>query len=187
VEEVDIMQRLDRIKERVVDPTFLRNQGLGNEVGIHIFTYSPRDELIVRHYLSLLKNNESSVYRIIECDLYGIFLHILEGLGVLKNAADIEKKRGKDYLLSQLHGIATPEAFMEHIRYSPHQFGDVLVISGVGKAYPFMRTHRVLNIMQQDFVDIPVIVLYPGDFTGKSFSLFNEFEDGNYYRAFNLL
>ena len=37
------------------------------------------------------------------------------------------------------------------------------------------------------FADIPVVMFYPGTFNGQTLSLFDEFVDGNYYRAFNLL
>ena len=37
------------------------------------------------------------------------------------------------------------------------------------------------------FDDIPVVLFYPGEYTGQSLTLFNEFADDNYYRAFNLL
>ena len=34
--------------------------------------------------------------------------------------------------------------------------------------------------------DIPVVMLYPGEFNGQELNLFGDFHDGNYYRAFNL-
>lgn len=45
-----IMQELDRIKDRISDPSFLQNEGLSNEVGIHVFCYDPQDELVVQDY-----------------------------------------------------------------------------------------------------------------------------------------
>ena len=44
----DIKQKLDKIRERLSDPSFLANKGLSNEVGIHVFCYDPADEIIVR-------------------------------------------------------------------------------------------------------------------------------------------
>ena len=35
----DIKQELDRIRDRISDPSFLANKGLSNEVGIHVFCY----------------------------------------------------------------------------------------------------------------------------------------------------
>ena len=50
----DIKQELDKIRERISEPSFLKNEGLSNEVGIHVFCYDPADELIVRDFVSRL-------------------------------------------------------------------------------------------------------------------------------------
>lgn len=182
-----IKQDLDRIRERISDPDFLGNKGLSNEVGIHVFCYDPADELIVRDFVSRLKAENWTPYRIIECDLYEIFLKLLEDKRVLKSVDALEEKRGKDYLLAQLQKIATPEALLGYMKYEPHENGDVLFLTGVGKVFPFMRSHKMLDCMQAVFEDIPVVMLYPGSFNGQDLGLFGKFLDGHYYRAFNLL
>ena len=183
----DIKQELDKIKERISDANFLANKGLSNEVGIHVFKYAPQYELLVRDYIERLVNTGSDNYRVIERDMYEILLEILDEKRVLGAVPSMEERKGKDYLLSQLQKIATPEAFLSKMKYEPHQYGDVLFLTGVGKVYPFMRSHKMLDSMQQVFSDIPIVMFYPGEFNGQSLSLFNKFHDGNYYRAFNLL
>lgn len=184
---VDIKQELDRIKGRISDANFLANKGLSNEVGIHVFTYEPQYELIVRAYIERLENTPSDAYRIIERDMYKIMLDILEEKRVLGSVPSLEEKKGKDYLLAQLQKIATQEAFLARMKYTPHESGDVLFLTGIGKVYPFMRSHKMLDSMQQEFSDIPIVMFYPGTFNGQSLNLFDKFHDGNYYRAFNLL
>lgn len=183
----DIKQELDKIKMRISDPNFLANKGLSNEVGIHVFTYLPQHELIVRDYIDRLISAPSQDFHVIEKDLYKIFLEILEDKRVLSSVAGLEEKRGKDYLLTQLQKIAPQDAFLAKMRYEPHKMGDVLFLTGVGKVHPFMRVHKMLESMQQFFVDVPIVAFYPGEFNGHSLVLFNKFHDGNYYRAFNLL
>ena len=179
-----IKEELDRIKDRISDPSFLANKGLSNEVGIHVFCYDPKDEIVVQDYIRRLKAEANTPYRIIECDLYEIFLSLLEDKRVLRSVPGLEDKRGKDYLLSQLQKIATPEALLARMDYSPHVKGqDVLFMTGIGKIHPFMRSHK----MQHLFEDIPIVMFYPGGFNGQTLILFNEFLDGHYYRAFNLL
>jgi hypothetical protein len=183
----DIKQELDKIKERISDANFLANKGLSNEVGIHVFKYAPEHELIVRDYIERLIATPSEDYRVIELDMYKILLEILEEKRVLGAVPSLEEKKGKDYLLEQLQKIATPEVFLAKMKYEPHQRGDVLFLTGVGKVYPFMRSHKMLDSMQQVFSDIPIVLFYPGEFNGQSMTLFDKFHDGNYYRAFNLL
>jgi hypothetical protein len=183
----DIKQELDRIKGRISDADFLANKGLSNEVGIHVFKYAPQHELIVRDCIERLAAAPSDGYRIVERDMYKILLEILEEKRVLAIVPSMEEKKGKDYLFAQLQKIATPEAFLAKMKYEPHERGDVLFLTGVSKVYPFMRSHKMLDSMQQVFSDIPIVMFYPGEFNGQNLILFDKFHDGNYYRAFNLL
>ena len=184
----DIKQELDKIRGRISEPSFLKNEGLSNEVGIHVFCYDPADELIVRDFVSRLKAESGTPYHIKECDLYEIFLRLLEDKRILKSVAGLEEKRGKKYLLDQLQKIATPEALLAKMDYSPHIKGqDVLFMTGIGKIHPFMRSHKMLDSMQHLFEDIPMVMFYPGSFNGQDLGLFGKFLDGHYYRAFNLL
>ena len=183
----DVMKNLGRVSARLSEETFLTNKGLSNEVGIHVFCYDPKDELSVRAYFETLKNKTDVPYRLIECDLYKIFLQICEEKHILKSIPTMEERKGKEYLSEQLQKVATPEAFVEKMKYEPHQKGDVLLITGVGKVYPFMRSHKILDNIQHIFSDIPVLMLYPGTFDGSDLGLFGKFLDGHYYRAFNLL
>lgn len=180
-------QSLNQIEARLSDEGFLSNKGLSNEVGIHVFCYDPKEELMVNQFFQSLKEDSSKPFRIIECDLYQIFLEICEEKRILRSIPSMEEKRGKEYLLKQLQKVATPEAFVARMCYEPHEHGDILLISGVGKVYPFMRSHKILDNIQHIFSDIPVVMLYPGTFNGQDLDLFGRFLDGHYYRAFNLL
>lgn len=183
----NIMNELNKVSSRLSDEAFLSNKGLSNEVGIHVFKYDPEDELTVREFFRTLMTKQDVPYRLIERDLYKIFLEICEDKHILKSIPNMEEKKGKEYLLEQLQKIATPEAFVAKMDYEPHEYGDVLLISGVGKVYPFMRSHKILDNIQHIFADIPVVMLYPGKYDGQDLSLFGQFLDGHYYRAFNLL
>lgn len=183
----NIKLELDRIKARISDANFLANKGLSNEVGIHVFKYAPQHELIVRDYIERLVSTPSDDFRVIERDMYKILLEILDEKRVLGTVPGLEEKKGKDYLLAQLQKIATQEAFLAKMKYEPHMRGDVLFLTGIGKVHPFMRSHKMLDTMQQAFSDVPIVMFYPGEFNGQSLILFEKFHDGNYYRAFNLL
>jgi len=190
----NIKQELDKIKERISDPKFLANKGQSNEVGIHVFCYDPVDELLIRDYIDKLVNTPSDVYRIIERDLYKLFLEILADKRILDRIADMEEKRGAEHILNHFHKTVSERKneqsyyeLMKKMDYTPHKQGDILVLTGIGKAYPFIRARIILNAMQKMFADIPVLVFYPGEYNGQTLNLFNKFHDGNYYRAFNLI
>ena len=96
------VQNLDKIIDRMSEEAFLSNKGLSNEVGIHVFCYPPQDEIIVRKFFVDLQKRSDVPFRIIERDLYKIFLEICEERRILTRISDMEERRGKEYLESQL-------------------------------------------------------------------------------------
>lgn len=191
-EKMTLKERLDLIKTRLIDKDFLANKGLSNEVGFYFFCYDAEDEMVVRNYLNKLKTENDkdyimNEYNLIEHDLFEVFLQILEEKRVLKSVSDLEIKKGKEYLLKQIQKIANANAFVDKLKYTPHELGDVLVLTGVGKVFPFIRTDQLMESLQAHFQDMPVLVFYPGDFTGTGIKLFNRLQIRPYYRAFDLL
>ena len=68
---------------------------------------------------------------------------------------------------------------------------DVLIISGVGEVFPYIRSHNVLNNLQKKAKDKPTLMFFPGTYThslekGASLDLFGRLHDDKYYRAFNI-
>ena len=61
------------------------------------------------------------------------------------------------------------------------------ILKSIGKIFPFVRSHKILNNLHQVFDRAPVVMFYPGKYDGQSLQLFEEFKDDNYYRAFKLL
>ena len=99
----------------------------------------------------------------------------------------MERSKGKEKLLRELQNIVTNNVFVEKMKYEPHNIGDVLVLTGVGEVFPFMRIHSLLESLQPHFSDIPILVFYPGVFDGHQVKLFNRLKPNNYYRAFNVI
>lgn len=195
LQQQDFDRRCSALRERLNDADFLANKGLGNEAGIFTFCYDPSLELAARCYFEHLVEDSRNgklgsadvKANLVERNLYDVLLSIAEAKRILEKLPDQEKKRGSAGLLKQVQRIATPEAFVEAMNWQPHCMGDVLLITGVGEAYPFIRVHTILNNMQSAFRDVPVVVAYPGTFDGGSLSLFSKLKDGNYYRAFDLI
>lgn len=195
MQKEDFERRCKSLVSKLNDADFLANKGLGNEAGIFTFCYDPTLESAARDFFRrVVSDSRSGKYgsgdvraNVVERNLYDVLLSIAESKRVLDRLPGQEQKRGSEGLLKQVQRIATPEAYVEAIDWSPHSLGDVLLITGVGEAFPFVRVHNVLNNMQSAFRDVPVIVTYPGTFDGGSLSLFGKLKDGNYYRAFDLI
>lgn len=186
----NILTRLDALREKLTDEAFLSNQGLSNEVGLYVFAYSPKDEMPVRHFLrTICKDAPGSPggYRVLSYDLYEILLAICRERRVLERIPQLEAQRGEAFARTQIQRIAPPEAYVQRMTYGEHRHGDVVMISGVGRVFPYMRSHNILNNLQPVFDDVPVILFYPGEYNGQTLTLFERFTDDNYYRAFNLV
>lgn len=194
-QQSDFDHRCQAFRERLCDADFLANKGLGNEAGIYLFCYDPGLELRARAYFKGLEAECASGRlgagdvrtRLMVRNLYDVFLEIAEAKHVLDKLPSQEERRGRAGVLRQIRRIAPPERYVERMDWAPHEPGDVLLICGVGEAYPFIRAHDVLNNLQTAMRDVPVVVAYPGSFDGGALSLFDKFHDGNYYRAFDLV
>lgn len=183
----NITERLELLRTGMANEAFLSNKGLSNEVGLYVFAYRPDEEMDVRHFVHSLSTVENSQYHPIVYDLYEILLDICRERRILDRIAQMETLRGTELILGQIQRIAPPEAYVEHMKYEPHHYGDVVMITGVGRVFPYMRSHNILNNLQHVFDDVPVILFYPGEYDGQTLTLFGEFADDNYYRAFNIV
>jgi hypothetical protein len=181
----DIIERLDVLKSLLSDVDFLEGKGLSNEVNIRIFCYDPKDEMAVRHFTEQIQLETNCNLKIF--NLYQVFLDICDSKKITKNIPATEQKKGSKYLLGQLKKLANTNAFIDKMKYEPHENGDVIFITGVGEAFPFIRVHALLDAMQPYFADVPIIVLYPGTFDGRNVKLFDKFNPNPYYRAFNVV
>ncbi len=186
-----IADDFSRIRERIQDPQFLANKGLGNEIGFFVYPYPAQKELEVRAYTEALVNDSKNgllAANVVQRNLWGVFEQIARGKRIWDRISDLESRRGTESLQKNLQRSIKPEDYVAAMDWEPHQPGrDVLLITGVGEAYPLVRAHSILENAQHVFEDVPVILMYPGRYDGQQLHLFGRLSDGNYYRAFNLL
>ena len=117
--------------------------------------------------------------------MYKSFLAICDDMDITDAIPDMEEADGSAYLLQELNSSIGNRQFVDKIQYAPHEQGDVLMLTGVGEVFPFIRMHALLEALQPYFSDIPVLVMYPGEFDGHHLKLFNRLKPNDYYRAFD--
>ena len=183
----DIKKRLDNVRTLIQEPDFLEGKGLSNEVNIRIFCYDPKDEMIVRHFVNQLETDQSLECHLKVCNLYKTFLSICEDMDIIDEIPNMEKEDGREYLLEQIEYAIGNGEFIDKIQYEPHELGDVLMLTGVGEVFPFLRVHALLEAMQPHFSRLPILVMYPVEFDGRHLKLFNRLLPNDYYRAFSVL
>ena len=184
---------LGKIESEIGKTSFLNGKGLGNEVSYYVFDYDPKDEIIVREYIDKLVKKDKEFgdrYKLKVYDVYDLMIDLLESEGYLEDCFEMEKNDGMNYLVESVNDLLrmsdNNDYFTEYVEENTPEKAIVFLI-GVGKIFPFVRSHKILNNLHQSFNKAPVVMFYPGKYDGQSLELFGEFKDDNYYRAFSLI
>jgi len=103
-----------------------------------------------------------------------------------------ETKHSKTQLLEYLRGVVGSEKVVEAIsqKMDSAEF-QVMFLDGVGRVFPFIRSHNILNTLQKSAKAQPTLMFFPGEYShslekGASLDLFGRLHDDKYYRAFNI-
>lgn len=190
---MEFNERLDKIWDRISDEDFLANRGVANEVRYYVFDYEPCDELIIREKIKALKkqnNPDADGFQIVEYDLYEMVIQILEEKRYIEKCIKFEDDKGMEYLytaVTKMLRLTNDDNLIVSRILENTPKNAVVFLTGVGKVFPFVRSHNVLNNLHQVLDSVPVVMFYPGTWNGQSLSLFGTITDGNYYRAFPLI
>ena len=186
-------ERLDLVEKIIKQPSFRENKGLGNEVGYYVFDYPAEQELVVRERIQYMKAKNSrgiDGFDLVVFDLYDIVIDLLEREGFLEQCFKFEKKNGMERIVRAVGNLLqvndNESLIVKHIQENTPQNAVVFLI-GVGKCYPLLRSHKVLNNLHQAIDRVPVVMFYPGKYDGQELVLFGTIKDDNYYRAFRLV
>ena len=187
----DFNERLDKILDRVTSDDFLLGKGLGNEIPFYAFDYPPERELDVREHIAFLVAQipkRRPGLRFVHINLFDLIIRYLKDRGFYDKALELQKKKGDEALLKAL---AAPldagklaKLFADEVKPEEQ---DLVLVSGVGSAYPLLRTHNLLNNLHHRMGSTPLVLFYPGVYDGQSLRLFGTLQDKPYYRAFRLV
>ena len=186
-------ERLDAVEQLIKRPEFRENKGLGNEVGYYVFDYPAQQELLVRERVQYMKSKNSKGtdgFELLVFDLYDILIDLLEEEGFLEQCVQFEKKKGMDRIVKAVGNLLRinddDSLIVKYIQERTPQEA-VAFLTGIGKCYPLLRSHKVLNNLHQAMDRVPVVMFYPGKYDGQELVLFGSIKDDNYYRAFRLV
>ena len=186
-------ERLDQAETIIKTERFRQNKGLGNEVGYYIFDYPPEKELGVRERIAYMqgKNNRGTDgFELKVFDLYDLVIDILEAEGFLEQCFRFEQKKGMERIIKAVGNLLQVNdensLIVKHIQENTPADA-VVFLTGIGKCYPILRSHKVLNNLHQAIDRVPVVLFFPGKYDGQELVLFSEIKDDNYYRAFKLV
>ena len=174
---------------------FLGNKGLNNEVPFHICPYETSIQKDVTQLIKQLLNDlEDRQIKVLEINLYDLVIDLLKREGdwdwILENEPIMTRERLREELqgILDVETVITPEIAQ---RMGADQY-DVMLLTGIGEVFPYIRSHNVLNNLQKKAKDKPTLMFFPGAYrhsleSGASLVLFGNLQDDKYYRAFNIL
>ena len=189
----DLTARLDEMETAIRKPSFRQSMGRANEVNYWVFDYPPERELEVRERIAYLKNKNqggTDGFELVVFDLYDIIIDFLEQRGFMDKCYGFERKAGISRIVKAVNNsLKVNDDDSLIVRYIKDHTPEnaVVFLVGIGKCYPILRSHKVLNNLHQAFVRVPVVMFFPGTYNEQELILFNEIKDDNYYRAFRLV
>ena len=189
----DLAQRLDRMEETIRKPSFRESIGRASAVNHWIFDYPPQQELEVRERVRQLeRQNQSGTdgFFLAVHDLYDIMIDYLESKDFLEKCIAFEQKQGLERIARAVNSSMkindADSLIVRHIReHTPENA--VVFLTGIGKCYPILRSHKVLHTLRQSFGQVPVVLFYPGVYDEQQLLLFGKIKDDNYFQAFRLV
>ena len=190
---MNIAERLDKMEEAIKKPSFRQNVGRANEVNYWIFDYLPEHELEVRERIKYMQNKNAKGgedFELVVFDLYDIIIDYLKDNDFMEDCYRFEKKKGLERITKAVSNSMKinddDSLIVQHIKENTPD-NAVVFLTGVGKCFPILRSHKVLNNLHQAFVKAPVVMFFPGIYNEQELILFGEIKDDNYYRAFKLV
>ena len=188
---ITFKNRLDKILARVTSDELLSNKGLGNEIGFYIFDYPPEFEMEMREHVKFIIRQlpkKKSDLKFEHINLFELVISYLKQRKLLDRAIQIQLKKGDQELLKAIKGIlGADKVARAFVAKAEPENRDLVLVSGIGSVYPLLRSHNLLNNLHSLMGDTPLVMFYPGTYTGQGLRLFGKLKEVNYYRAFQLV
>ena len=170
---------------------FLRMEGLGGDLPFWIYPYPPAETIEIDAARGRIVNRlRAHGLNPVEINLYDVAIQVIRDFGAYDELVAIEPETDKDAFLEALQGLLDPAAELAPriVERVAAMEPDVVLITGAGEVFPFIRTHNVLNSLHATVTGVSVVTWFPGayeqsDTQGSSLDLFGLIHDDQYYRA----
>lgn len=187
VNQFDIESLFEVVFNKLSDPSFGKN--LGGELPLFIQPFPAELQTAVESQIKRLstrlkKNGIDSV----SINLYDLCIEILREADVLDPILENENEIEREDIISTLDSVLDIKSIIiprikdiiveNHPKYA--------FISGVGSVFPFVRSHGILNNIDELTNECNLILFFPGEYNNLQLKLFGLISDENYYRGHNL-
>jgi hypothetical protein len=186
----DITASFEHLHKSISQDDFLKMKSLGGEIPFFIFPYDAKDQTAIEKATKGLINKLNNAgIPVLEINLYDLVLTILkQELQGENEIFELEMEMDKEEFKGALQSILDiNEVLMPAIKsLIDESKSKVYFLTGIGLVFPFIRSHNILNNLQNIAKQAPTVAFFPGKYNGYSLDLFGLLKDDNYYRAFNI-
>ncbi|MFC7581719.1 DUF1788 domain-containing protein [Schaalia naturae] len=192
----DLGQEESQIAQVLASDDFLHQRGRLSGVPFYVWAYPATRELEARQACARLRTRLRTEHglTVVVIDLYDLMIDVLRGTGMLDRILLMEPSLDPEDFRVAVQRMLTPERhlaprILQRIQEEPGS--DLVFLTGVGHAFPFIRSHTVLGALESVATGVPVLLFFPGQYTqspetGSALILFGT-EPDQYYRASSIL
>ena len=184
---IDIETLFEGIYNKLISPEFGKN--LGGELPLFIQPVPSERQSDVESQIKRLSTRlQKKGIVSVSINLYDVCMDILREADVLDAILEQEQEIEREDIISTLDSVLDIKSIIiprikDAIVEAHPQYA---FISGVGNVYPFVRSHGILNNIDELTDECNLILFFPGEYNNLQLKLFGKISDENYYRGHNL-
>lgn len=183
----DIENLFEGIFNKLISPEFGKN--LGGELPLFIQPIPAEQQDAAESQIRRLSTRlKKKGIESVTINLYDLCMGILSDEGVLDTILEEEANLSREDIISTLDSILDIKSIIipriKEVIEEAHP--SYAFISGVGSVYPFVRSHGILNNIDELTGQCHLILFFPGEYNNLQLKLFGSISDENYYRGHNL-
>ena len=177
----------EEVFQKLISPDFGKN--LGGELPLFIQRIPNQGQTELNSQVQRLVNRLAKKGKTaMTIDLYELCISLLNEEGVLETILEEEQNLEQEDIVSTIDSILDIKSVVipRISEMISEQNPDYAFITGVGRVYPFIRSHGILNNLDELAKQNNLILFFPGEDNNLQLSLFGVISDENYYRGHNL-
>ena len=184
---IDIETLFEGIYNKLISLEFGKN--LGGELPLFIQPVPSELQADVERQIKRLSTRlQKKGITSVSINLYDLCMDILREADVLDAILEQEQEIEREDIISTLDSVLDIKSIIiprikDAIVEAHPQYA---FISGVGNVYPFVRSHGILNNIDELTDECNLILFFPGEYNNLQLKLFGKISDENYYRGHNL-
>lgn len=183
----DMDSLFEDVFQKLISPDFGKN--LGGELPLFIQPIPNQGQTELNSQVQRLINRLAKKGKTaMTIDLYELCISLLNEEGVLETILEDEQDLEQEDIVSTIDSILDIKSVVipRISEMISEQNPDYAFITGVGRVYPFIRSHGILNNLDELAKQNNLILFFPGEYNNLQLSLFGTISDENYYRGHNL-